>query len=146
MLWQGDILLRVGARAQAILSVLTETPGRLVGKRELLERVWPDGHVDDANLKVQISTLRKALHRCEGLIRTESSLGYRFLGETVPNDSYRSTQRRCFLAPRHLTEPIGRDGVVADIVSLLKESRLVTILGPGGIGKTTVAQTPSTGH
>lgn len=139
MLWQGDILLRVGARAQAILSVLTETPGRLVGKRELLERVWPDGHVDDANLKVQISTLRKALHRCEGLIRTESSLGYRFLGETVPNDSYRSTQRRCFLAPRHLTEPIGRDGVVADIVSLLKESRLVTILGPGGIGKTTVA-------
>ncbi|MCA1451613.1 winged helix-turn-helix domain-containing protein [Bradyrhizobium sp. BRP22] len=139
MLWKGEILLQVGARALAILSALTETPGRLVGKRELLERVWPDGRVDDANLKVQISTLRKALRGCEGLIRSESSLGYRFLGETVSSDPYLDTQRRCFLAPRLLTEPIGRDDVIADIASLLKESRLVTVLGPGGIGKTTVA-------
>ena len=86
MLWEGDTLLQVGARALAILSALTEAPGRLVPKRELLERAWPDGRVDEANLKVQISTLRKALRGYEGLIRAEASLGYRFLGETVPND------------------------------------------------------------
>jgi predicted ATPase len=114
-------------------------PGRLVAKRELLERAWPGGRVDDANLKVQISTLRKALRGCEGLIRAESSLGYRFLGEAVRSDPYLDAQRRSSLVPRLLTEPIGRDGVIADIVGLLKESRLVTVLGPGGIGKTTVA-------
>jgi predicted ATPase/DNA-binding winged helix-turn-helix (wHTH) protein len=139
MLWEGDTLLQVGARALAILSALTEAPGRLVPKHELLERAWPDGRVDEANLKVQISTLRKALHGCEGLIRAEASLGYRFLGETVPNDPDRGTQRRFFSAPPLLTEPVGRDNVVTDIVRLLKENRLVTVLGPGGIGKTTVA-------
>ncbi|ANW01138.1 ATP-binding protein [Bradyrhizobium icense] len=139
MLWEGDVLLQVGTRALAILSALTEAPGRLVAKRELLERAWPDGRVDDANLKVQISALRKALRGCEGLIRAESSLGYRFLGEAVPGDPYPDAERRCSLVPQLLTEPIGRDGVVADIVGLLKESRLVTVLGPGGIGKTTVA-------
>ena len=140
MLWEGDTLLQVGARALAILSALTEAPGRLVPKHELLERAWPDGRVDEANLKVQISTLRKALRGYEGLIRAEASLGYRFLGETVPNDPDRGIpQRRSFQCHALLTEPIGRDNVVADIVRLLKENRLVTVLGPGGIGKTTVA-------
>ena len=131
--------MQVGARALAILSALTEAPGRLVTKRELLERAWPDGRVDEANLKVQISTLRKALRGYEGLIRAEASLGYRFLGETVPSDPDRNIPRRRLSMPPLLTEPIGRDDVVADIVRLLKENRLVTVLGPGGIGKTTVA-------
>jgi predicted ATPase len=139
MLWKGDALLQVGARALAILSALTEKPGRLVSKRELLERAWPDGGVDEANLKVQISTLRKALRGCEGLIRAESSLGYRFLGEAVPSDPYLNAQRRCFLAPPLPTEPIGRDDVIAAIAGTLKDNRLVTVLGPGGVGKTTVA-------
>lgn len=131
--------MQVGHRALAILSALTEAPGRLVTKRELLERVWPDGRVDEANLKVQISTLRKALRGYEGLIRAEASLGYRFLGETVPRDPHRNIPPRRFSMPPLLTEPIGRDNVIADIVRLLKENRLVTVLGPGGIGKTTVA-------
>jgi predicted ATPase len=139
MLWEGDTLLQVGARALAILSALTEAPGRLVAKCELLERAWPDGRVDEANLKVQISTLRRALRGYEGLIRAEASLGYRFLGEAVPRDPDRNIPRRRFSMPRLLTEPIGRDNVVADIVRLLKENHLVTVLGPGGIGKTTVA-------
>jgi predicted ATPase len=138
-LWKGDTLLQVGARALAILSALTEAPGSLVSKRELLEQAWPDGGVDEANLKVQISTLRKALHGCEGLIRAESSLGYRFLGETVPSDPYLNTRRPVFVAPPLPTELVGRDDVVAAIAGTLKDNRLVTVLGPGGIGKTTVA-------
>jgi len=131
--------LPVGARALAILSALTEAPGRLVAKRELLERAWPDGGVGEANLKVQISALRKALRGYEGLIRAESSLGYRFLGKTAPSDPHLNPQRRSFLAPPLATEPIGRDDVVASIVRILKDNRLVTVLGPGGIGKTTIA-------
>lgn len=131
--------MQVGARAMAILSALTEVPGRLVAKRELLARAWPDGHVDEANLKVQISALRRALRGYEGLIRAEASLGYRFLGEMARRDPDRDIPPRCFSMPRRLIEPIGRDDVVADIVRLLKENRLVTVLGPGGIGKTTVA-------
>ena len=137
MLWKGATLLQVGARALAILSALTEVPGRLVPKRELLQRAWPDGGVDDANLKVQISALRKVLRGYGGLIRAESSLGYRFLG--APSDPHLNPQRHSFLAPPLATDPIGRDDVVASIARILKDSRLVTVLGPGGIGKTTVA-------
>jgi predicted ATPase/DNA-binding winged helix-turn-helix (wHTH) protein len=139
MLWKGDTLLPVGARALAILSALTEAPGRLVSKRELLERAWPDGGVDDANLKVQVSALRKALRGCEGLIRAEASLGYRFLGEAAPADPPDDTQGGRSVLPRLPTEPIGRDEVVAGIVRLFENNRLVTVLGPGGVGKTTVA-------
>jgi predicted ATPase len=139
MLWKGETLLQVGARALAILGALTEAPGRLVSKRELLERAWPDGGVDDANLKVQISALRKALRGCEGLIRAEASLGYRFLGEAAPADPPPDAQGRRLLLPPLTTEPIGREEVVAGIVRLLEDNRLVTVLGPGGVGKTTVA-------
>src|SRR5713101_6277616 len=75
------VAVELGNRAFDILVVLTEARGTLVTKDELLSRVWPDTVVEENNLVVQISALRKALGEDRDLIRTVSGRGYRFVGE-----------------------------------------------------------------
>ena len=85
--------------------VLTEARGALVTKDEILSRVWPDTVVEENNLVVQISTLRKALGEDRDFIRTVSGRGYRFVGEirtSVPASEVTvvPARRRC--------HPLGR--------------------------------------
>ena len=75
------VAVELGSRAFDILMVLTEARGALVTKDEILSRVWPDTVVEENNLVVQISTLRKALGEDRDFIRTVSGRGYRFVGE-----------------------------------------------------------------
>src|ERR1700731_3408247 len=70
--------VELGTRAFDLLLVLVEADGSLVTKDELFSRVWPGIVVAEENLKVQISTLRKALGADRDFIRTESGRGYRF--------------------------------------------------------------------
>jgi DNA-binding winged helix-turn-helix (wHTH) protein len=74
------IPVELGTRAFELLLVLLEADGALATKEELLTRVWPGTAVSEENLKVQISTLRKALGADRNLIRTEFGRGYRFIG------------------------------------------------------------------
>jgi predicted ATPase/DNA-binding winged helix-turn-helix (wHTH) protein len=138
-LWHGDTPVRLGSRALAVLNALTERPGKLVSKAELYEQTWPGLTVNEDNLKAQIYGLRKALVGHGHLILAEGS-GYRFVGDvSTPRAPSASSPKRRSRAPRTTTEPIGRDKVIGGILELLGKNRLVTILGPGGIGKTTVA-------
>jgi DNA-binding winged helix-turn-helix (wHTH) protein len=73
--------VELGTRAFDLLMVLIEADGRLVTKRELLARVWPTTVVAEANLKVQVAALRKALGPADAIIRTDFGLGYRFTAE-----------------------------------------------------------------
>ncbi|MCO8310942.1 response regulator [Pseudomonas mandelii] len=75
--------LRVGGRAFEILSVLMQADGRIVSKDELITLVWPDTVVEENNLQVQISSLRKLLGEKE-LIQTVPRRGYRLLKEREP--------------------------------------------------------------
>src|SRR6476646_1448196 len=75
------VAVELGSRAFDVLMVLTEARGGLVTKDEILSRVWPDTVVEENNLVVQISGLRKALAEDRDLIRTVSGRGYRFIGE-----------------------------------------------------------------
>jgi DNA-binding winged helix-turn-helix (wHTH) protein/tetratricopeptide (TPR) repeat protein len=82
-LWRGEELLAVGPKAVDVLACLVERAGELVTKDELMARVWPDTFVEEANLSVQISALRKALGDQENgqpFIETLPRRGYRFLG------------------------------------------------------------------
>ena len=72
--------IELGTRAFDVLLVLLEADGSLVTKDELLGRVWPGIVVSEANLKVQVSALRKALGADRDVLRTESGRGYRFTG------------------------------------------------------------------
>jgi DNA-binding winged helix-turn-helix (wHTH) protein len=70
--------IELGSRALDLLVVLLEANGSLVSKDELFSRVWPGIAVSEANLKVQIAALRRALGDNRDFIRTEFGRGYRF--------------------------------------------------------------------
>ena len=81
LLLHGDRPVRLGSRALEILIALVERPGELVGKNELIARVWPRTFVEEGNLKVQVADLRRALGDRRGSNRylaTISGQGYRF--------------------------------------------------------------------
>jgi TolB-like protein/DNA-binding winged helix-turn-helix (wHTH) protein/Flp pilus assembly protein TadD len=75
------VAVELGSRAFDVLMVLTEARGALVTKDAILSLVWPDTVVEENNLAVQISTLRKALGEDRDFIRTVSGRGYRFVAE-----------------------------------------------------------------
>jgi hypothetical protein len=120
----------------------------VVRKEELIARVWPDIFVDESNLKFQVSALRRVLGDGQGGARyiiTVLGRGYEFVAPVrrteEPSDS---TLPAATIAVNHnlpvaVTRMIGRDQAVATLISRLSGERLVTLVGPGGIGKTTVA-------
>jgi TolB-like protein len=82
VLWRGDTLVEVAPRALDLLVALVERAGDVVTKDELLRRVWPDTFVEEANLSVNVSALRKALGSGQGghaYIQTIPRRGYRFV-------------------------------------------------------------------
>ncbi len=81
------VVVPLGGRAFDVLLVLTEARGALVTKDEILSRVWPDTVVEENNLVVQISALRKAMGEDRDFIRTVSGRGYRFVAEIRPSDA-----------------------------------------------------------
>ncbi|KQV66370.1 winged helix-turn-helix domain-containing protein [Rhizobium sp. Root1220] len=142
-----DNPLRVGSRALDLLHVLVSHPGEVVGKDELMSFAWPDTFVHQGNLKVNIAALRRALPRtASGLscIATVTGRGYRFVaplrtyGGDQPQHSFDPANASTRELPR-LPHVVGRDDVVAELAGRLPESRLLTVVGPAGVGKTTVA-------
>jgi predicted ATPase/DNA-binding winged helix-turn-helix (wHTH) protein len=122
----------VGARAFDVLIALIDRRGRLVTKNELLDIAWPGLVVEENNLQVQISTLRK--HLGAHAVVTIPGLGYRFALE--PESAQAGD-----VAPRHnlpaqLNRFIGREREIAEIQALAAGKRLVTITSLGGTGKT----------
>jgi predicted ATPase/DNA-binding winged helix-turn-helix (wHTH) protein len=148
LLLEGDQPVRLGSRAFDVLATLLERPGEVIGKDELKSRTWPKTFVEDANLKIQVSALRRALGDGQGgrrYIATIPGRGYNFV---APVRSEKPPQAplpaAIALAAAHnlplaATRMIGREEAVAALVGRLPRQRLVTIVGPGGIGKTTVA-------
>src|SRR3954470_7575766 len=144
LLLEGDKPVRLGSRAFDILAALVERAGEVVGKEELIARAWPGTFVEESNLKIQVSALRRALGDGQGghrYIVTVPGRGYNFVApvslEAPPPPTIASAGAHNL--PLAVTRMIGRDETVAALVSRLSRERLVTIVGPGGIGKTTVA-------
>jgi predicted ATPase/DNA-binding winged helix-turn-helix (wHTH) protein len=148
LLLEGDKPVRLGSRAFDILAALVERAGQLVGKEELIARVWPKTFVEESNLKIQVSALRRALGDGQGghrYIVTVPGQGYNFVAPTRLGEPFRPASPPT-IAPAGMhnlpiaaTRMIGREEVVESLISRLLRERLVTIVGPGGIGKTTVA-------
>lgn len=140
--------VRIGSRALDILFALVEREGELVTRAELMAKVWPDTTVDENALRVHLSGLRKALGEkpdTNRFILNEAGRGYRFIGKIrqiasseASASSDNPPQPEVHL-PKNLGRVIGREEITSGLVKLLDERRFLTIVGPGGIGKTTVA-------
>jgi predicted ATPase/DNA-binding winged helix-turn-helix (wHTH) protein len=138
---------QIGARALDLLIVLTERPGEVVSKRELMSRAWPDLTVDESNLRFQVAALRKALGDGRSGTRYVTNVpgrGYCFVAPLSRPDSPRDEaaphpRARAPTLPPRPQRVVGRDEAVREVTQRLTAKRFVTIAGPGGIGKTTVA-------
>ncbi len=141
--------LTLGNRALDILIVLVEHAGEIVNQKHLIARVWRGLVVDPGNLRVHLSALRKALGDGEPgarYIRNITGQGYCFVAPVRRNwpaddasPHLDPPARRLPALPSALARMVGRDDTVRTIVTDLRTDRFVTIVGPGGIGKTTVA-------
>lgn len=145
--------LALGDRALDILIALVERPGEIVSHRDLIARVWRNLVVTPGNLRVHMSALRKALGDGEGgmrYIENVTGQGYCFVAPITRDAADPAPTRLTQLPdaaherlalPRKLARMIGRERIVDSIRIDLIASRFVTIIGPGGMGKTTVAIT-----
>lgn len=146
--------VEIGGRSFDLLVVLTEQPGRVLSKRELLKRVWTDVVVEDGSLRFHMAGLRKLLGDGEDgarYIATQVGVGYAFVAPverqgaadasvppTVEELSARSVAAASNI-PARLPHLIGREHDVEFLEERVKNIPLFTIVGPAGVGKTTLA-------
>jgi DNA-binding winged helix-turn-helix (wHTH) protein len=141
----------LGGRAFEIIEVLVKSAGEVVSKDELMERVWPGAIVEENTLQVHISAVRKALGSDRGLLKTVSGRGYRLIGDWTSREALRQASvvgvtpaalpGRPFKTnlPLAVSKLIGRTAAVKQLLDLMSAYRVVTLTGPGGIGKTSLA-------
>jgi predicted ATPase/DNA-binding winged helix-turn-helix (wHTH) protein len=144
-------IISLGGRAYDILVALLENAGEVVPKSELIAKAWPDVTVEEGSLRVHLSALRKALGDGQfgnKYIANIQGHGYSFIAPVTRLPADRpggSASSGLSNLPPALGRMVGRNNVVLEIQRLLQtEQRLITILGAGGIGKTTVVL--SAGH
>jgi predicted ATPase/DNA-binding winged helix-turn-helix (wHTH) protein len=141
----------LGGRAFEIVTVLVQSATELVTKDHMMERVWPGAIVGEGTLHVHISAVRKALGPDRAMLKTVSGRGYRLLGSWTPQP--RETTAAPFFSPLPrtsgappannfpplITRLIGRAAACQFVRDLVSAYRVVTLTGPGGIGKTSLA-------
>jgi DNA-binding winged helix-turn-helix (wHTH) protein len=145
LLTNGARVVPLGARAMDLLVVLLEQANKVVGRRTLIERVWPARGAEQVSLRIHISALRKALDQSDPGRRYIANVPGRGYSFVVPVTSLSAPASADFepvprsRLPARLMRMLGRRDAVTAIQMKLAEQRFVTIVGPGGIGKTTVA-------
>lgn len=146
VLLKGGKAVRLGGRALDLLTALVASSGTLISKDELISSAWPRARVEEANLRVHIGALRRALGENRAGVRyiaTVAGRGYCFVApvqcEDAPAVAASSSGKSAATLPVPITRMIGRDDAVVSLLSEMRTRRFVTIVGPGGMGKTRFA-------
>jgi predicted ATPase/DNA-binding winged helix-turn-helix (wHTH) protein len=147
LLEKNGTALKIGSRALDILITLLDHAPEVVSKGDLIRRVWGKLVVDEVSLRFHVAGLRKRLGDGDSsgsYITNIPGRGYCFTGavswaeaEATP----RTARTTASQLPREPLLMVGRDHAVRELTTLLKKQRFVSIVGAGGIGKTTIALT-----
>jgi len=139
----------IGGRAFDILATLVERAGNVVARDELTARVWPRTIVEESSLRVQVGLLRRALGPAASFVVTVPGRGYSFVGAVseladapVPEPAFvapPAPERPVLPLPVRLSPTLGRDAAMAALRAKVLSHPLVTVLGPGGVGKSALA-------
>jgi predicted ATPase/DNA-binding winged helix-turn-helix (wHTH) protein len=136
---------RIGGRALDILMALVERAGTVVSKDDLIARVWPNVTVDESCLRTHIRGLRRSLGDGQDGARYVTNVagrGYCFVAPVqrtvVEQVAAAESEAKPIRLPA-VRRMVGRDAVVKALTAQLLAKRFVSVIGPGGIGKTTVA-------
>ncbi|HTI82785.1 MAG TPA: winged helix-turn-helix domain-containing protein, partial [Acetobacteraceae bacterium] len=149
LLEKDDVPLQIGGRALDLLIALVERAGEVVSKADLFARVWVDVTVDEGSLRFHIAALRKVLGDGKSGARyivNAPGRGYSFVAPITRSAAQPALSSAPATAlpptlPTQLTRMVGRADTILRLSDELSQHRFVTVVGPGGIGKTTVAVT-----
>jgi predicted ATPase/DNA-binding winged helix-turn-helix (wHTH) protein len=140
--------VHVEPQAFDVLTYLIERRGEVVRKAELLDHVWGDRFVSESALTTQIKSVRQAVGdagKAQRIIRTVHGKGYEFIAEIHTTDddepsvpSVEERQLSVGSLPASVQKLIGRDELLDLLVVQVATSRLLTLVGTGGVGKTSV--------
>ena len=147
LLTKDGVPVDLGGRALDILIALISAPNEVVSKKDLMSRVWPDVTVEEGSLRFHMASLRKALGDGKDgarYITTLAGRGYCFVAPVsrtsgAPKVEPTAAGFSHANLPARLSRIVGRDDDVLNLAAELTTSRFVTIVGAGGVGKTTVA-------
>ncbi|MBC7833299.1 MAG: winged helix-turn-helix domain-containing protein [Hyphomicrobium sp.] len=147
----GGNIVPIGNRAFDVLEILVRSSGERVTKRDLMDRVWPGAIVEENTLAVHISAIRSVFGADRGLLRATYGRGYTLHGTWTaqsspvperapkPDATFEAPPLSRSTLPFAASELIGRDDAVVRVYELVSQSRVVTLTGLGGIGKTRLA-------
>lgn len=146
-LLNNGIPVALGSRAIAILTLLAERAGEVISVNEITSHVWPKLYVQENNLRVHVSAIRRALKSAPAgdvEIINVPGRGYRLHAEVTVQghagpDARTSSELRPAPIPLPISRLIGRDDCIVAVAESMYVHRLVTVVGAGGIGKTSVA-------
>ncbi|WP_165186041.1 ATP-binding protein [Caulobacter soli] len=145
LLLRGAFPVRIGTRALDLLQLLVERQGELVSKEQLIGFAWPGTFVHESNLKVNIASLRRALPQARSelpYIVTVPGRGYRFVAPVRIDLEQKPPVIASPVGLDNLPPPhdlFGREEDIAELSARLVSTGFLTIVGPAGVGKTSVA-------
>lgn len=138
VLLHGTAPVRLSGPAFNVLLALIDGAGEIVDRDILIQRAWGTIHVEEGNLRSAIASLRHAL-RDAGFtgpsVTTVARRGYRLVVPVVFGDSAAERGH----APARLSTMWGREALIGQLVNDIRRHRQITIVGPGGVGKTALA-------
>lgn len=148
LLTRNGVPVEIGGRALDLLIALLEQPGRVLSKYDLIDKVWPDSVVAEGSLRFHMTGLRRILGDGEEQARyiaTQVGVGYAFVAPLEKKTTaiqpasvaLRAAEGVCSLPPR--AKLIGREADLQLVIDHMQQPKLFTIVGPGGVGKTSLA-------